>query len=983
MQNRGFRKRASALLTAVLALVLALSCAAVSFAEESSGTLTYRTDGDDDANYVDGDKTKEKSQWVKNGDVWTYTFYVDDPNAQWYVWEDSGTLMSGTYYLDSDGEVYAVTDNGNDTYSFTDKSGKERTVGLSDVYEVSYSGDYTEYNPGTTFTTETLDSFDPDEYEGVEKSEDDDGNTVYTWLDSSYSYKVTDNGDGTFTMVKTALSFTITNYSSKTPSGTPTPVYYGGLKVSKTVLSPEGEEVTDDSAQFTFTVTLTGDKITGVQTFGGIVFTNGIAKVKLRGGESVTFTEIPEGTEYSVTETDGTGYTLVSDGTVSGGIVKDETAEAAFTNQQHEVETVDIVIRKKVTGSYETSGAYTFRVSLSGLKGSSEYTMSDGNTFTTDASGNADISVELSDGESVRVSGLPVGSTYQVSEDGSEDCTISYEVTDEAGAGTVASSGGRAEEGASLSTKVETAESGEQVTVEFTNDLQRTEDLKLVKVTTDEEDDSSYTFLVTFKELKEGQSIFSSLGKLTADSDGVIAIETELKNGGTAEFYELPVGTVYQITEYASASVASFEIVDENGGTKIVQTSGANTSALKSLATADETVNEGESATVTFTNDTAEVEPDSVSVQPIVKKVVVNEDGERVESADSFTFTIEAEDEAYPMPSKTEATIQGVSAEKDEETGEYADVTAGFGSITFDEAGTYTYVVKEKAGDGRYEYDTAVYKIKYEVLKEEGLLVAYTYIYKDSILVQNAKAAEFTNVTTVVPVSLTFEKNVKGSQASYDEYFKFDLALSGLKAGAAYAADLTKAELWTQATGASPVSRFNAQDLKGIDSEGHILTYDSADGTWSYSDSEGGRVTAEPAGYVIVAGEDGTANASFYLKNGQQVSLKDIPSECSYTISEDAGAMAKEGYETSAAVTGDAVTGDGPESEAAIAMDAAARSVADTSLNADTKVSFTNSKGSRVPTGVTAALLPAGIVLAAGSSGIIFLLGKKRKKEAQ
>jgi len=148
MQNRGFRKRASALLTAVLALVLALSCAAVSFAEESSGTLTYRTDGDDDANYVDGDKTKEKSQWVKNGDVWTYTFYVDDPNAQWYVWEDSGTLMSGTYYLDSDGEVYAVTDNGNDTYSFTDKSGKERTVGLSDVYEVSYSGDYTEYNPG-------------------------------------------------------------------------------------------------------------------------------------------------------------------------------------------------------------------------------------------------------------------------------------------------------------------------------------------------------------------------------------------------------------------------------------------------------------------------------------------------------------------------------------------------------------------------------------------------------------------------------------------------------------------------------------------------------------------------------------------------------------------------------------------------------------------------------------------------------------------
>ena len=74
--------------------------------------LTFNTSGDDSANYVDGNTDGEKSHWVKNGDVWTYTFYVDDPNAQWNIWEDSETLMEG------------------------------------------YTGDFTESNVGTLFTEE-------------------------------------------------------------------------------------------------------------------------------------------------------------------------------------------------------------------------------------------------------------------------------------------------------------------------------------------------------------------------------------------------------------------------------------------------------------------------------------------------------------------------------------------------------------------------------------------------------------------------------------------------------------------------------------------------------------------------------------------------------------------------------------------------------------------------------------------------------------
>jgi len=985
MNRTVLRKAACAVISAFL--VLSLMAPSMALAEEATGTLTYRTDGDDDANYVDGDTSGQKSQWVKNGDVWTYTFYVDDPNAQWYVWEDSGTLMSGTYYLDSDGEIYSARSIGG-MYLYYDKDGNSHVVGPSDVYEVSYSGDYTEYNPGTTFTTETLDSFNPDEYEGIEKSEDG-GKTVYTWLDSSYSYKVTDNGDGTFTMVKTALSFTITNYSTAKPSTTPSPVYYGGLMVSKTVVGPDGSTNDDQTTTFTFDVTLTGEKISGVQDFGGIVFTSGIAKVKLKGGESITFTDIPEGTAYTVTEETAAGYKLISAGTLSGTIAKDVTAEAPFTNMREgggsDPETVDVTVRKKVTGRYETAGSFLFRAALSALAPNASYQLSNGTAFTADASGSADISFELSDGESVSILGLPVGATYQISEEGAEDVTASYIVTDSgSGSGSIASSSGRAESaGSPLATKTETAESGEAVTVCFTNDIERTEDLVLKKVTTDPEDTAAYTFLVTFGNLNEGESFYSSLGKLTAGSDGRVSVETELANGGTAEFYGLPVGTTYTITEYASASVASFAIVDANGGTRIVKSSGANSTALSPLSTAEETVNEGEAATVTFTNDSTESEPDSVSVQPVVSKVVLDSSGERTYSDETFAFTIEADDEAYPMPSKTEAEIIGVSEAKNPATGEYVSASAGFGTITFTEAGTYSYTVREKEGDGPYKYDASVYTVKYEVIKEDGLLKAYTSIYKNSVLVKNAASAEFTNTETSVPTNLEIAKQVAGNMGDREEYFKFTVRLAGLKRGGSYAVDLSGADLVTEVTSANAESYRNTKDLGAADSEGHGLTYDSASGSWYYVNEEGEAVAAEPAGYAIAAGSDGTAEAVFYLKHGQKVRVIGVPTGCSYEIFEDAKAMHEEGYETSAKAAGDTVTGDGTEAEEAIGLDSESLSMADSCLTADTTVTYTNTRGTQIETGIAAAVWPAVGITAAGLFGFLFFVWKRRKKDEE
>ena len=83
---------------------------------------------------------------------------------------------------------------------------------------------------------------------------------------------------------------------------------------------------------FTFTVTIgasgsysyTGSK-TGTITSGGTV--------QLKHGESITISGIPEGTSYTVVESDNSGYEVTKAGD-TGTIAADTTAKAAFTNKK-------------------------------------------------------------------------------------------------------------------------------------------------------------------------------------------------------------------------------------------------------------------------------------------------------------------------------------------------------------------------------------------------------------------------------------------------------------------------------------------------------------------------------------------------------------------------------------------------------------------------------------------------------------------------
>ena len=102
----------------------------------------------------------------------------------------------------------------------------------------------------------------------------------------------------------------------------------GSLKVSKTVSGNAGE--TDRA--FEFVITLTNKPgLNG--TFGDVVFTNGVAKIYLKHGESKTIPGLPANAEYTVTETeaDADGYATTVSGNAAGTITTGGK-EVAFTN---------------------------------------------------------------------------------------------------------------------------------------------------------------------------------------------------------------------------------------------------------------------------------------------------------------------------------------------------------------------------------------------------------------------------------------------------------------------------------------------------------------------------------------------------------------------------------------------------------------------------------------------------------------------------
>lgn len=106
----------------------------------------------------------------------------------------------------------------------------------------------------------------------------------------------------------------------------------GSLTVCKETL---GELLPSDyDTAFTFELTLDDDAITTINDkWCGVPFKNGKASFTLKGGESITLSNLPAGIGYTITETAQDGWTLLNLNPAETGVVpQNDTAKVVFTN---------------------------------------------------------------------------------------------------------------------------------------------------------------------------------------------------------------------------------------------------------------------------------------------------------------------------------------------------------------------------------------------------------------------------------------------------------------------------------------------------------------------------------------------------------------------------------------------------------------------------------------------------------------------------
>ncbi len=167
----------------------------------------------------------------------------------------------------------------------------------------------------------------------------------YTFDTNSYYVKVeVDFANKTATASyysDAAFQNEVTNPTFNNYTGKPT----GSLKVTKNISGTAAS--TADI--FKFKITLGDTTVTG--TYGNVTFTNGVAEIALKGGDSITATDLPL-TSYEVKETDSRSYFISEKSGDTGTILKNTTSEAIFTNTKNNIIPKSVVLQatKSFTG---------------------------------------------------------------------------------------------------------------------------------------------------------------------------------------------------------------------------------------------------------------------------------------------------------------------------------------------------------------------------------------------------------------------------------------------------------------------------------------------------------------------------------------------------------------------------------------------------------------------------------------------------------
>ena len=414
----------------------------------------------------------------------------------------------------------------------------------------------------------------------------------YIWEDEMTGYTSSNTATNPIYIINGAKTAVITN-TSETIAKT------GSLTVTKKVVD------SSTAQKFPFTITLTkadGSALSGTKVFGDTAFKDGVAKVSLANGESLTVSDIPEGYHYTVTEDALSGYKVTStnaEGTITGN----QTATAAFTNTAVSPEIPEtygtLVLIKHATGVISDEPViYDFVLRFTGLSANQTYTYTqeyaNGTlgeaSFTAGKDGTAVLELKLSKADKVTVPKLPDGSTAVATQAGAKDSVTSYTV--ESTTDNIAHSADANKVICKdLSTYSEPIAAENTKTLIFDDVMQTKSTITVSKTVSGIDKGNQFEFIIEFTGLKPNSTVNTdSIGRITADTDGYATKSFVLKNGENLDITGVPAGAKFTVTENGTPDYKASYVINEDSTKKA---DGSATAPAKDLTSKEIKIENG------------------------------------------------------------------------------------------------------------------------------------------------------------------------------------------------------------------------------------------------------------------------------------------------------------------------------------------------------------------------------------------------------
>lgn len=365
---------------------------------------------------------------------------------------------------------------------------------------------------------------------------------------------------------------------------------------------------------------------------------------------------------------------------------------------------------------------------------------------------------------------------------------------------------------------------------------------------------------------------------------------------------------------------------------------------------------------------------------------------------DKAVVAFDSNDTTTPEKSANTKTVIFKTTEDDtDEKFAAKTLTVSFAGITFPEPGLYRYIITEEAPtDGGISIPaghSTEYTLFVTIKDENGKLVvanteyvlqegtaAPTIVDKDvlnennevtgSTRVNANKKTGFTNWYTTH--DLMFNKLVQGNQGSRDKYFKFTVKLTNPEGDGALTMTEARNNDRFIVKGTYDTNPANNNATKAEYKAAAEGSEDSVMKVANRGELQSMSLSGETVSYITY--EQLAAGKDFYLHSGQNIEIYGIPEGLGYEVSE-----VKEDYTAVVALH----SAEGYDSDGA-ASDENTK-VTDASLTNTARLTFTNTKGGTIPTGLITTVAASAAVLVIGAAGVaggmIYLKKKKDNEE--